>query len=141
MKIKILIFCSLFFSTFLLAQKQTPPKPKSCKECITAYDAAYHVGDTIKVYGKVIEVKYVDWEKGQPYFINLDQSFPNIDFNVVIFKDAQPKFENIRDFKNKKIIVSGFVKTHHYNGNTKYPPTDYPEIVVSDPSQIEIYTK
>jgi hypothetical protein len=115
----------------------TTVKTVSCEGCMTTREAAKHIGEKVKVMGSVKKVSYITWEQGEPCFINIDQAFPNVIFNVVVFKEYQTKFNDLKTLEGKKISVEGIVKMHHFEGNTMYPPTDYPQIEVQAVSQIE----
>ncbi|SRR6266849_6719474 len=69
--------------------------------------------------------------KGEPTFLNLDKSYPNQIFTIVIWESNRRKFGVPEtDYKSNRICVSG--KITAYAG--------LPEIVADDPKQIQIYT-
>jgi hypothetical protein len=151
-RIYLLSVCFLFLS-FVNAQtsstKKNTQKPNStkqypvkkvCPECITTSEAAKRIGENVKVIGVVKKVKAVDWEAGKPWFIDLDKKFPNIVFNAVIFEGEQDKFsfDKVQSYLGKKVIVSGNVHIHHYPGNKNYPPSDYPQITITETSQLKV---
>ncbi len=109
-----------------------------CADCITTKEAAFKEGKIVKVAGVVKKVTRVDWEKGKPCFIDLDQEFPNNVFNVVIFRNNHQKFTNLDILLGKTIAVTGKVRMHKYKGNDIYPPSVYPEIEIKNEEQIEI---
>jgi hypothetical protein len=77
----------------------------------------------------VVSTRYAASTKGQPTFLNLDKSYPNQVFTVVIWGSNRSKFGMPEDdYKSKRICVSG--KITAYAG--------LPEIVVDDPKQIRI---
>ena len=109
-----------------------------CADCITTKEAAFKEGKIVKVAGVVKKVTRVDWEKGKPCFIDLDQEFPNNVFNVVIFRNNHQKFTNLDTLLGKTIAVTGKVRMHKYKGNEIYPPSSYPEIEIKNVEQIEV---
>ena len=109
-----------------------------CTDCITTAEAAKNIGKIVKVSGVVKKITLVDWEKGQPCFIDLDEVFPNNVFNVVVFKNNHTKFSDFKVFEGKTIAVTGKVKIRRFAGNAQYPPTTYPQIEIKNVEQIEI---
>ncbi len=109
-----------------------------CIGCISAKEAALRLNKYVIVKGKVENIKPVSWEKGKPIFMDIDGVFPNQEISIVIFEDAQKKFDNINAFNHKMIKIKGKAKMHHFDGNQTYEPSDVVQIEVSDPSQIEI---
>ena len=109
-----------------------------CSDCITTAEAAKNVGKIVKVSGVVKKITLVDWEKGQPCFIDLDQVFPNNVFNVVVFKNNHTKFSDFKVFEGKTIAVTGKVKIRKFAGNAQYPPSTYPQIEIKNVEQIEV---
>ena len=110
----------------------------ACPECVTTSEAAKMVGKVIKVSGIVKKVTHVDWEKGKPWFIDLDEVFPNNVFNIVIFRNNHNKFSDFKVFEGKKIAVTGRVKMHKFKGNAEFPASQYPQIELKNVEQIEI---
>ena len=109
-----------------------------CSDCITTAEAAKNIGKIVRVSGVVKKITLVDWEKGQPCFIDLDQVFPNNVFNVVVFKNNHTKFSDFKVFEGKTIAVTGKVKIRRFAGNAQYPPSTYPQIEIKNVEQIEI---
>ena len=142
----------ILFTSILLSYctpSSTNAKPKSqqqtnivslpaCPECITTAEAAKMVGKVVKVSGVVKKITNVDWEKGKPCFIDLDDVFPNNVFNVVIFRNNHSKFSDFAKFEGKKIAVTGRVKMHKFKGNKEFPASQYPQIELKNVQQIEI---
>jgi len=106
-------------------QKYTPPA-----KAIPASDAVNYIGEIKTVYGEVVWAKYYWWFRGQPTYMNLDESYPEQIFTVVIWGVDRQEFgmppEN--RFKNKIICVTGLIEEE----------SGIPQIVVSSPSQIQI---
>jgi hypothetical protein len=108
-----------------IEQKVTPPP-----SAIPASEAVEHVGEVQKVYGKVASTRYTYWTRGQPTFMNLDKPYPNQIFTVVIWSSDREKFgmRPEKRYKDKAICVTGLIEEEE----------GVPQIVVKDPSQIQI---
>jgi endonuclease G len=92
--------------------------------------AASKVGSTVSIVGKVVSTKYLS--KSQATFLNLDQSFPNQLFTVIIWKDGRRNFsyQPEQELEGKYIVVTGKVELDK-NG--------VPGITVTKEEQIEIW--
>jgi endonuclease G, mitochondrial len=92
--------------------------------------ARMKVGQTVTIVGKVVSTKYLD--KSQATFLNLDQSFPNQMFTVIIWKDGRRNFSYQPEVEldGKYIAVTGKVELDK-NG--------VPGITVTKESQIEVW--
>jgi len=93
----------------------------------TTSEAAMHIGENATVCGTVYGGYYGKKLRGQPTFINLDGSYPNQAFTIVIWGSDRYKFSipEVR-YTNKKICVDGIIDS--YKGK--------PQIVVKSKSQI-----
>ncbi len=103
----------------------TPPA-----NALTAAEAVEHIGEEQSVYGLVVRTEYFSWVRWQPTFINLDESFPNQIFTVVIWGVDREKFGIPPEerFMDKMICVTGLIEEEG----------GIPQIEVSSPSQIQI---
>jgi hypothetical protein len=103
---------------FVQAQKTLP-----------AADAKNHIGEATTVCGQVASTHHATKTRGSPTFINLDKSYPNEIFTVLIWGSDRSKFGNPdQEYRKKHICATGNV-------------TDYkgvPEIVAHEPAQIKI---
>lgn len=99
-------------------------------ETITAKDAQKFFGETKTVCAKVVGSKYYTRSNRHPTFLNLDQSYPNPIFLVIIWGVDRGKFQPPPEvyYNGKDICVTGKIGT--YKG--------IPEIIVNDPGQIKI---
>jgi len=99
-------------------------------DVITAAQAAQHIGEVQTVRGVVASARYAVRTKGQPTFLNLDEPYPNAILTVVIWGSDRARFPTPPEaaFDGKMVRVTG--KITEYKGR--------PEIVVRDPSQIQI---
>ena len=96
--------------------------------------AAILAQDAVNYYGKkkTVEGRIVDGfiSKTGTVFLNFERSYPNHCFTAVIFASSLAKFPKDPDsyYSGKVVQVTGKIK--EYNGK--------PEIILNDPSQIEI---
>jgi hypothetical protein len=96
---------------------------------ITATEAKSHVGERATVCGSVASTHYADKAKGQPTFLNLDEPYPRQIFTIVIWGSDRLKFsEPEKKYRDSQVCVTGKITSHRGT----------PEIVASDPNQIEI---
>ena len=87
-----------------------------------------HVGDSVKVCGKVYGVKYLQLAKNSPTFLNIGAAYPNQALTLVIWEDTRKKFEKSPEelFADKNICVTGRVELFK----------EKPQIVVTSVSQL-----
>jgi len=96
---------------------------------ISAAEAKNHIGEKATVCGNVVSTHYAARSKGNPTFLNLDEPYPRQIFTILIWGSDRPKFGDPEaEYGDKQVCVTG--KITSYRGA--------PEIVASDPSQIEI---
>jgi DNA/RNA endonuclease YhcR with UshA esterase domain len=96
---------------------------------LTTAEAKSHVGEKATICGKVASTHYAARVKGSPTFLNLDESYPNPIFTVLIWGNDRSKFGDPESkYSNKRICVTGLVKD--YRG--------VPEIIVEEPNQISV---
>ena len=78
-------------------------------QTIKASQATFFVGKEATVCGKVESARYAKNSNGKPTFLNLDKTFPNQVFTVVIFEDVRQKFPRPPEdqFSGKVICVVG----------------------------------
>lgn len=100
------------------------------KGVFNTQQAASKVGSTVSILGKVVSAKFIP--KSQSTFLNLDQSFPNQVFSIMIWKDGLRNFsyQPEKELEGKYILVTGKVELDK-NG--------VPGITVSREEQIEIW--
>jgi DNA/RNA endonuclease YhcR with UshA esterase domain len=104
-------------------------EPALAQNKLTAAEAKDHVGETATVCGSVASTHYAASTKGQATFLNLDKSYPNQIFTILIWGSNRSKFGTPEtDYKGKRICVTG--KIAEYRG--------VPEIVADHPKQIRI---
>ena len=96
---------------------------------LTTAEAKDHIGEQATVCGKVASTRYAATTRGKPTFLNLDKAYPSQVFTVLIWGDSREKFGTPEEkYRDKQICVTGKI-TEYRSG---------PEIVVSDPQNIEI---
>ena len=96
-------------------------------EMLSAPDAGKHIGEQATVCGVVASSKYAQRARGRPTFLNLDKTYPNPIFTILIWGDDRAKFGAPEiEYLDKRICVAGTITA--YRGNA--------EMKVSDPAQI-----
>ena len=105
----------------------------SYSQTIPASQASQFIGKSKTVCGFVAGTKYSRKSKGQPTFLDIDASYPDQVLTVLIWDSDRGNFDTAPDvlYLKKSICVTG--KIQLYKGK--------PEIVVSEPSQIEVRTR
>jgi endonuclease G len=100
------------------------------KGVFNTQQALSKVGSTVSIIGKVVSTKFIS--KSQATFLNLDQSFPNQIFTVIIWKDGRRNFsyKPEEELDGEYIVVKGRVELDK-NG--------LPTISVSNEKQISIF--
>jgi len=113
-----------------IAAAVAPGGAASAGLTLEAVEAADHVGEEATVCGTVASAAYLGRSGGRPTFLNLDRPYPDQPFTVVIWGTTRDLFEDEPEalYDGRRICVSG--KIVEYKGK--------PQIVVDDPSQIEI---
>ncbi len=93
-------------------------------------DVNKHIGDSVKVCGKVYGIRQVATAKNEPTFINLGGAFPNQLLTVVIWNDVRKTFEKAPEelFKDKEICVVGKVELFR----------ERPQIVLREKGQVVV---
>ena len=115
---------SVFVTLLLLAAAALPQT-----QHITAREAKNHVGEKATVCGRVAGIHFVSSGKGQPTFVHFDEQYPNQVFTLVIWGTDRPKFGRPEDlYRNKDLCVTGKITSY----------LEVPEIVASNPSQVQI---
>jgi hypothetical protein len=92
---------------------------------ITAADAKNHIGENATVCGKVTDERTATSSRGEPTFINLDSTYPDHLFTILIWGDDR---KNIGELPKvgAHTCASGMIK--EYRG--------VPEIVVQSSGQL-----
>jgi hypothetical protein len=96
---------------------------------LTTAEAKGHIGEQATVCGRVASTRYAETTRGKPTFLNLDKPYPSQLFTVLIWGDHREKFGNPEEkYRDKQVCATGKI-TEYRNA---------PEIVVSDPQNIEV---
>ncbi len=92
---------------------------------ITAADAKNHIGEQATVCGSVANEKTATSSRGEPTFINLDATYPNQVFTILVWGDDR---KNVGELPRvgSRVCASGVIKD--YRG--------VPEIVVRSSGQL-----
>ena len=89
-----------------------------------------HIGDSVKVRGKIFGVRYLKNAKNTPTFINLGAAYPNQLLTVVIWGDVR----NMLGYKPEEQFAKGFAtvygKIESYKGKL--------QILIKNPEQLLI---
>ena len=74
-------------------------------------EAINHVGDSVKVCGKIYGGIYLENAKGQPTLLNMGGTYPNAPLTVVIWPDLRTKlnYKPEEKLKDKEVCVTGKV--------------------------------
>ena len=117
---KKLYFIFTFLSVSFLAAAQS----------FTPEEGAKHVGENIKVCGKIFGGRFFETSKGSPTLLNMGAAFPASPLTIMIPIEVRTKLGYIpeQQLKEKNICVTGTVILFKEKA----------EIVVNDISQIEI---
>jgi hypothetical protein len=91
--------------------------------------AAAHVGDSVKLCGKVAGIRFMENSKDQPTLINLGAPYPNQLLTVVIWPDLRKQFDKTPEelFKDKEICITGKIGLFR----------DKPQIVIRSKEQLQ----
>jgi endonuclease G, mitochondrial len=92
--------------------------------------ARLKVGQTVTIVGKVVSTKFLD--KSQATFLNLDQSFPNQLFTVIIWKDGRRNFSYRPEVELDGIYIA-------VTGKVELDKNGVPGITVTKETQIVVW--
>lgn len=97
---------------------------------INLKDASKHIGDSVKICGKVFSARFFENAKDSPTLLNLGAAYPDQLLTVVIRGDLRKEFETAPEifFNDKEICVTGKIELYK----------DKPEIIVKGKGQIVI---
>ena len=110
-----MLICLLSIGTQTIAEEKLIPDNEASK----------YIGEFVSVKGFVANV--YQSKKGN-IFLNFGKQYPDQTFAAVIFSKDTSKFNNIKAFEGKIVVVTGVVQL--YKG--------HPEIILNDPDQIKI---
>lgn len=119
-----LLILALLSLSFLTSRAQQEVKPEELKD---------HIGDSVKVKGKISGVRYFESAKNSPTLINVGGAYPNQVYTIVIFGEVRKKLgfdPEEKKYAGVMAIVTGKVELYK----------DKPQIVITDPAQLQILT-
>lgn len=71
-------------------------------------DVSKHIGDSVIVCGKVVDMRYFENSRNQPTFLNIGAKYPDQKITVVIWGETRRTFATgIEDLKGKDICITG----------------------------------
>ena len=116
---KIILFAAInFTATISFAQVVLPE------------DAAKHVGETVKVCGKVFGGRFFETSKDAPTLLNVGAAFPASPFTIMIPKEVRLKMGTTPEIelKEKNVCVTGKIILFK----------EKPEIIIDDVKQLTL---
>ena len=101
---------------------------QAADKSLTTVEAKNHVGERATVCGVAASIHYAAQSQGTPTFINLDKTYPNQVFTILIWGEDLAKFDKPASWEGKRICATGTITL--YRGS--------PEIVAKSSNQIAI---
>ncbi len=102
--------CTLSYLVFVLGWLLTAGGTDAAT--LTAAQAKDHMGETATVCGMVASATFAARVKGAPTFLNLDKSYLDHIFTVVIWGSDRPKFHQPEVlYRGKRLCVTGYIKS------------------------------
>lgn len=100
------------------------------QKVINSEDVSKHIGDTVRLCGKIYSARYLESSIKQPTLLNMGDKFPNQHLTVVIYGDDRAKFgyKPEQTLLDKNICITGKVELYR----------DKPQIVINDPFLIKL---
>lgn len=88
-----------------------------------------HVGDSVKVCGKIYGGIFLDRSKDTPTFLNVGGAYPNNPLTIVIWADLRKEFEQKPEefYKDKAVCIFGKISLFK----------DKPQIVLYSKNQLQ----
>lgn len=93
-------------------------------------DAVNHVGDSVRVCGKIFSGRYLSATDGKPTLLNMGAAYPAQPLTVVIWGNNRKAFRPDPEefYKNKEVCIEGRITTYR----------DKAQIVVITPAQVQV---
>lgn len=92
-------------------------------------DVSKHIGDSVIVCGKVVDMRYFETSRNQPTFLNIGAKYPDQKITVVIWGEIRKTFTiGIEELKGKDICITGRIILYKEKA----------EIIIYRPDQIVI---
>jgi DNA/RNA endonuclease YhcR with UshA esterase domain len=105
--------------------QNSPSTETTSSTCYDYTEAKSHVGETICIKGKVVQV-YTSAKSNT--FLNFCSNYKTCPFSAVIFSSDKSKFSDVQMYSGKNVEITGLIRT--YQGNA--------EIIINSPNQIKI---
>lgn len=98
----------LFFLPFLLLTSLF----SISQTTIVLEDVQHHVGDSVKVCGKVYGMRTFESAKNSPTLLNLGAAFPNQLLTVVLWGDVRKQLDKTPEelYKDQKVCITGRIE-------------------------------
>ncbi|MBS1509502.1 MAG: hypothetical protein JST86_01580 [Bacteroidetes bacterium] len=95
-------------------------------------EVSKHVGDSVKVCGKIYGGIFLERSSGTPTFLNVGGAYPNNPLTIVIWADVRKQFEQKPEefYKDKAVCVYGKIELYK----------DKPQIVLHQVKQLVLNT-
>ena len=100
---------NLFFCWAWLLLLPQPPQQMSA---ITSAEAKHHIGETVKVCGRIATIYEPRRSKRNPTFLNFDKPYPQVEFTAIIWQQARAAFGNLPAWIGKPTCVTGVVREY-----------------------------
>jgi hypothetical protein len=102
-------------------------------QTLTPEEAAKHVGDSVKVCGKIFGGRFFETSNNAPTLLNMGAAFPASPITIVVYGDLRAKMGYAPEvqLKDKNVCVSGKVTLHK----------ERPQIIIYDAAQLEVGAK
>ena len=80
----------------------------SAQTSIKLEDVSKHIGDSVKVCGKVAGMRYFENSKNKPTFLNIGAKHPDQLLTLVIWENVRGLFTGkVEDLMDKEICITG----------------------------------
>jgi hypothetical protein len=99
-------------------------------QTLTPDEAAKHVGETVKVCGKIFGGRFFETSNNCPTLLNMGAAYPSSPITIMLTLEVRNKLGYVpeQQLKEKIVCVTGKVELFK----------DKPEIKVTDISQLEV---
>ena len=111
-----------------VAEVEPPSYPEGA---ISWQEASQHIGETVSVYGPVVDADYAESSNGQPTFIDLGAAYPDASrVTLVVWGENRGAFPDAPEsmYAGKTLCVTGEI----------YVYNDACNIKVTSPSQVQV---
>lgn len=79
---------------------------------IEAFKAAFHVGESVMICGKLVQLKHLD----NRHYLNLDKSYPNQTLTILVWDNDyrwfESRFGNLDSMKGSRICARGVIEQY-----------------------------